>query len=423
MKNFIINTIAKALLLILVFYLIYPQALEIRGSSFISMSGIVGIILYGLHKFPFKEVVSVLIVFGILIFICYISAYVNGFVDDFMTGYIRSQMGWFFTAYMIIYFMYRIHGNPTIYTVLGYIIAAIALQSVITLIMFFNEAANDFFFSLQLKSIVDEETKEIAEKERLIGYGIGFFGAGIVAGYALIFIMYLFLKIKMNIKTFIFLALLYAFIFYVGLFSARTTVIGFTASFVVFAILFFIDVKPQRRQGINFIGILLLLLVVGYALCYIYFPDFTEWAFELFDRFRKEGRIETASSNGIIGMLYAPNDFKTFIIGNGNMAFFGSDVGYTRLMFYIGVPGMIMYFFYSAYVGIKCFTKDWTLNFLIIALLIYNMIMNVKGFTDLNMILYLFFFYFLFYKYYVFLPKVYSNQRREISKKDPISQI
>lgn len=418
MKDIIINTIAKVLLLILVFYLIYPQALDIGGSSFISMSGIFGIALYALHKFPFKEVISVLIVFGIFIFMCYISGYVNDFYDDFMVSFIKSQMGWFFTSYMIIYFMYRIHKNPSVYVLIGYIVGAITLQCVITLIMYFNEAANDFFYSIQLQTDIDEYKKGIAEKERLIGYGTAFFGAGIVAGYALMLIMYLFLKIKMNIKQFAFLAFLYALIFYVGLFSARTTVIGFVASFIVFSVLFFFDVKPLKKQGSYFIASLVFLLVTGYILCYIYFPDFTSWAFELFNKATERGIVETDSSNGIVQMFYAPEDFKTFIFGNGVMDFFGSDVGYTRLMFYIGFPGMCMYFFYSIFIVAKSMTKDWTLNFLLIALLIYNMVMNVKGFTDLNMLFYLFFFYFMFHKYYIYLPQVYMNSQKAVSKKE-----
>lgn len=411
----LIAILSRILLLVLVFYYIYPQALDVRGSSFIFMSGIIGIIVYILHKIPFKEVFHVLLFFGAYIAVCLLTAYLNHkYDDDFMLSFLKSQMAWFFTAYLIIYFLFKLYKPPTFEILLTYILLAIALQCAITLLMYFNKEANDFFFSLQLQAEIDEAKKEMAGEYRLIGYGAGFFGAGIVAGYGLMLVTYIIMKVKMNVTQFILMALLYTFIFFIGLFSARTTVVGAGLSIVVFATLYLFDVQPQRRQGLVFLVSLVGLLSIGASLCYIYFPDFTDWAFELFNQAKSGRGFQTNSSNGLYEMFYAPEDFRTFLIGNGSMKFFGSDVGYTRLWYHSGLLGIVIYFLFGFYIVKKTWTKDWTINFIMLMIAVDSMLMNIKGLTDLNMVLYLFFFYFMFYKYYIFYPKMRIKQQEAI---------
>lgn len=398
--------LGRILILLIVFYYIYPQALDVRGSSFISMSGIIGIIVYALHKFPFKEVFHLLLFFGAYIAVCLLASYLSDNSDDYYISFIRSQMAWFFTAYLIMFLIFKLHSTPKFETLLIYIIGAIALQCAVTLIMYFNKEANDFFFSLQLQAEIDETKKEMAGEYRLIGYGTGFFGAGIVAGYGLMLIPYLILKIKMNSAQYLLTAATYTFIFLIGLFSARTTVVGAGLSIVIFAIIYFFDNKPYRRQGGIFLISLIILLAVGVSLCFIYFPEYTDWAFELFTKAKSGQGFQTDSSNGLYGMFYAPEDFRTFLIGNGSMKFFGSDVGFTRLWFHSGLIGMAIYFLYGLFIVKKSWTKDWVINFLILMIVVDGLLMNVKGLTDLNMVLYLFFFYFMFHKYYVFYPQI-----------------
>jgi hypothetical protein len=115
-------------------------------------------------------------------------------------------------------------------------------------------------------------------------------------------------------------------------------------------------------------------------------------------------------------MFMIPKDLQALIIGKGTIAFFGSDVGYTRLLFYSGTIGTLAFFLYQLYVIKLGLTRDWGVNIVPVSIFVYTLGLNVKGFIDLNFILYLIFFYFMFYKYYVYMPKLYANSKKRIKQ-------
>ncbi|MDR1501693.1 MAG: hypothetical protein LBT43_04485, partial [Prevotella sp.] len=62
--------------------------------------------------------------------------------------------------------------------------------------------------------------------------------------------------------------------------------------------------------------------------------------------------------------------------------------------------------------------------------IVYSLGLNVKGWVDLNLIIYLFFFYFMFYKYYIYIPSrnigtrtlaSFRNEKKIRSRKSTIS--
>lgn len=406
------RVLAIILLLLLVFYYTYPQALNVFGSSFIVPSAAVGLGLYAYHRFPFREVPVVLLAFGGILFFCFFTSLINLVNDGFPRSYIRSQMAWFFTAYLVNVILFQIHKKPSINILLGYIVGAVALQCVISLAMYFNDPLSDFLFSIQLQSVFDEETRDAIEGHRLMGYGTGLFGAGMVCGYALILLSYLMMRLKVSTKQFILLSALYCFIFFIGLFNARTTVVGLGVSLVLMAVLYFMDHRVDKKRGKIFLVTSFFFFAGAYSLCFIYFPQFTDWAFELFDNFRDKGELTTKSSEGLVTNIFLPDSAMSAFFGTGSSEFFGVDVGYTRLFFYFGIFGAAMYFLYGFIIVKQCFTKDWAINILLMTILAYNMVINVKGLTDLNPVLYLFFFFFMFYKYYIYYPKAELRQKQ-----------
>ena len=201
-KDFVFKFLKMFFLLLFVFYYVYPQALGIMGRSFIVPSAVLGLGVYAWNRFPFEEVAKVLFMFFCLLLWCFICEYINGiYHEGFKMMYTRSQMGWFFTAYLVNLVLFNIHKNPRFEVIVGYLAGAVILQCIITFIMNQNEAANDFFYSIQLSdgTDFDRETRELIEEQRLVGYGTGLFGAGMVAGYALILIIYLITKLKLNL--------------------------------------------------------------------------------------------------------------------------------------------------------------------------------------------------------------------------------
>ncbi|MFV0536755.1 MAG: hypothetical protein ACK5M3_05195 [Dysgonomonas sp.] len=402
--------------LILMFYFIYPQALEVNASSFVALAGIVGLGLYAYHRFPFKEVVTALSGLFVLFFIYYSLSWVNNVADGSTTGYFRTQIAWFFTAYLVVVSIFKAHKNPTFNTFLLYVVAAITLQSLITFLMYLNEGVHDFFFSLQMQGEYTEAIMEEAGSQRLMGYGIGFFGAGALSGMGLIAASYLLIRMRLSTKGFILLVACYVFMFYIGLFMARTTVVGMLVGLVLIAILYLKDNKSVKKQAKKFIIVSFFLMSGGYIFAIFYFSGFSTWAFELFTNLFEHGRLETKSSNGLEEMFVFPDDLHTILFGRGYTGFWGSDVGYSRLFFYVGVPGAILYFLYQFFIMKLCYTKDWGVNFFALTMVLYTMILNFKGWIDLNFILYGIFFFFMFYKYYVYYPKIYMKREFVLPK-------
>jgi hypothetical protein len=392
--------------LILMFYFIYPQALAVNGSSFVALAGIIGLGLYAYHRFPFKEVVTVLSGLFVLFFVYYTLSWINAAPDGYTIGYFRTQGAWFFTAYMVVLSIFKVHEKPTFNTFLLYIVGAITLQSLIAFLMYLNEGVHDFFFALQMQDEYTEDVMDEAEGQRLMGYGIGFFGAGALSGIGLIAASYLLIRMKLSAKGFILLVACYVFMFYIGLFMARTTVVGMAIGLALIAVLYLKDNRSVKKQAKKFILVSFLLMIAGYTFAMFYFSNFSTWAFELFTNFFEHGRLETKSSNGLERMLIFPEDMHTIVFGRGYMGFWGSDVGYSRLFFYVGVPGAIFFFLYQYFIIKLSSTKDWGVNTFALTMLLYTMALNFKGWIDLNFVLYGIFFFFMFYKYYIYYPKI-----------------
>ncbi len=64
-------------------------------------------------------------------------------------------------------------------------------------------------------------------------------------------------------------------------------------------------------------------------------------------------------------------------------------------------------------------TKELSTNLLLLTIVAYSLVLNVKGFTDMNPFLYLFLMFFLFHKYYRYYPNLYMERLkwREDQKK------
>lgn len=77
--------------------------------------------------------------------------------------------------------------------------------------------------------------------------------------------------------------------------------------------------------------------------------ELIKWAFELFINFQDTGTFESASTNQLKEMYIFPDNFKTWIVGDGKSVgegggfYMGTDVGYLRSIYYWGLIGTIIY--------------------------------------------------------------------------------
>ena len=400
-----------AIPLIFTFYLIYPQALDVAGSSFILLSGVLGLAYYACHRFPFKEVVTVLIGLGVILLWYYCVSWYNNRMDPYTLGYFKSEIAWFFSSYLIILFIFKIHKHPTVDTVLKYIVGAIALQCFITLIMYLNESIADFFWGIQFQEQYSEEVVEENSWQRLMGYGIAFFGAGANNGVGLVIISYLLVSKPLKSSEFLLLSILYVLIFYISLFMARTTVVGAGVGFALMAFFYFFKKDSYNKKQVHRFAITALFLMFsGYLFVMLYFENISNWAFELFINFRETGQLRTRSSDGLGQMFKVPETIGLFLFGDGRMIFRGTDVGFSRMLFYVGLVGSILFYGYPFFLIKMWGTKNRNIKLLGCTIAAYCLILNFKGWFDLNHIFFLLFFYFMFYKYYVYYPKLIKNQ-------------
>lgn len=403
MKRIIIGL----LLFCVMFYHVYPLGLPIMGYSFIVGSGALGMILYAYNKYPYGEAMNILMVYGLLIFMSIFSYILNtprG--DTFIVDLTKSQLAWFFSSYLIIYIFFIVFPKGGVNYLIYLLIAVVFVQCVISVTMYFNEDVASFFEGIQKLDDLGALKRDDTEGKRLLGYGVAFFGAGIICGLGMILLAYVIVCIKLNFFQNLLATFSYVGIFYIGLLCARTTLVGAVASLILFVVLIFLG-KSQKNQLLLSLFYILVLLSIGSTLCYLYFPDFADWAFEVFINYERDGNVRTSSSDGLSVMFILPHNILIWMFGEGHGHYFGTDVGYSRLLYWVGLPGTFLYFYYSFVIMKVAFTKNQSLNLMLITIFSYNIALNVKGLSDLNYVLALFAFYFLHYKYYIYTPYLY----------------
>ena len=254
---------------------------------------------------------------------------------------------------------------------------------------------------------------------RLIGLGCFYFGAGAIYGLGLIAIMPFMLKAK-NKQQLIKLILLYVYIFIVGIFFARTAMIGcvFSIVYLIFCILI---PKMCNKVFLVFRQFIIYLTVFGIALVFIYtsspklqedYGDIIDFGFEAFINLVENGELSTASSDGLTEYHLSiwPQNQKTYYIGDmrwtkGDSYYGDSDVGYVRLLFYFGVPGVMLFLLYQySIVRISgLIFKERILSFFFFTVFFYALILLIKGYIDVASLIFI-------YLHYKSLDSKYENR-------------
>jgi hypothetical protein len=172
----------------------------------------------------------------------------------------------------------------------------------------------------------------------------------------------------------------------------------------------------NNAQLISWFGVIFVILIIGQTLCYFYFPQFADWAFEAFTNYEETGEWRTESSDGIYNMFMVPKTLSVWLYGNAHMLFWGTDVGFTRLLFYFGIPGTLSYFYYQWKVLEMSLTKFTALNYTLYALGVLVLVLNIKGLADVNSFLFIIFFYITYQKREIIIPqqqKLNAIRRRD----------
>ena len=321
-------------------------------------------------------------------------------------------------SYCIYYITKRFCKVISFYVITRYFLMTLVVQSVIAIVMFVNQPICLFLFDLQGIDLTSRVIK-MYFGVRLIGLGCFYFGAGAIYGLGLIAIMPFMLKAK-NKQQLIKLILLYVYIFIVGIFFARTAMIGcvFSIVYLIFCILIH---KMCNKVFLVFRQFIIYLTVFGIALVFIYtsspklqedYGDIIDFGFEAFINLVENGELSTASSDGLTEYHLSiwPQNQKTYYIGDmrwtkGDSYYGDSDVGYVRLLFYFGVPGVILFLLYQySIVRISgLIFKERILSFFFFTVFFYALILLIKGYIDVASLIFI-------YLHYKSLDSKYENR-------------
>ena len=247
----------------------------------------------------------------------------------------------------------------------------------------------DFIFSIQkLDGEIFYEMKE--GYTRAVGLGIGnLFLGGVISGIGIILSFFLY---KVRYLSTLKLLLLVSGIFFTGIFIARTTMIGFVGILLLFK-----NFKSDFYRIIKVFFVLFSSFLISF-LCVISFLGNRinlNWAFEIFFSYQK-GNVHTGSTNHLQEMYIFPEKITTWIYGEGKMLandgigyYMDTDVGYLRLLFFGGLFFVMFFYTIQFIISYLIIKNNRKTTFLIIVINIYSLILSLKGFTELNYILFL----------------------------------
>lgn len=313
-------------------------------------------------------------------------------------------------SYAIFYILISFYPKTTLDTIIYYIILILFIQGIISIIMFLNPKINDFFFSLQG---IDTTSRAILMYlgQRLIGLGCFYFGGGLIYGFGLILLSLILLK-RTNINKTL-LIFTYIILLIIGIFFARTCLIGAAISFVLlFRNLFRFKIKTYiLNLFIKFFTISSLIL---FLLVFIYnytpaiknnYSQIVDFGFELFITYFEEGELKTDSTEGLKTMYRWPQNNKTYIIGDGRFIGDGgegyyknTDVGYLRMIYYFGLFGMSLMILQNMYImgRLMHYEDNKYTKQMYILVFVYFLLLNLKGYIDFTPYMFIFLHYYIY---------------------------
>lgn len=339
-------------------------------------------------------------------FCSFLSMTINNTPDNSYLSYIISMWVWLFAAYFCVFLMRQVHGEISLETIGYYLVAVALLQCTLGLLINYFPLINN-----AVNSVVTGEKYMIGIEGRLHGIGCALDVGGGRLGAILIILAYLILQsIKHQKSWWVFTGLLGAFfyILVIGNMIGRTTTVGAAIAIAYLIFSLCSDRKIEATSIRSFLSIAVLEITIGVIICvglYNISPEMHKllrFGFEAFFNYFEHGTFETHSTNMLSEGMIFPDNFKTWIIGDGYMAsgsndpyyigpadygfYMNTDAGYSRFIFYFGLIGLSSFILFFIIVCKKCINGLENDQLLFIAILILGLCIWVKVSTDLFLV-------------------------------------
>jgi len=314
-----------------------------------------------------------------------------------------------FSAYFISFLFKKIYEKISFNLVANYIITVIFCQVILAALLFISPSFKNLLFSMLSLSDLDKMLINETGEFRLIGFGSYFFGAGITNSFALILITIILKKRKFNFNKFFLYISVFFLILIIGIMMSRTTIIGGSISILIALHKSkFMKFKIGDKLIYLFKSILIFSILIS-SIIWILPSRLKDnlslamnFGFELAINYFESGELESASTDRLKEMYDVyPTSIKTYIIGDGHYIdpqnpesyYKHIDVGYLRLLYYFGIIGLLSYFVFQI-VAIKLINDKLERKYvsLFTSSVLLLLILNLKGFTDIFFLFYLFYF-------------------------------
>lgn len=353
-----------------------------------------------------KDFMQLLVWALLMSLVCLFSVTFNGTNDHSYTSYIISMLVWMGGAYFVLCCIRVLHGYITLRLVCNYVIAVCVGQCfvayAIDLYPAFDNFVNSFIAGQAYMGNVDS---------RMHGIGCALDVAGLRFSSALVMIAYLVVHAKLEQKKFIpWYIVAFLIISVIGSMIGRSTLVGILLAVAYwFIVMVFYNeewlAKNKRLLWTWFVGILVITIPI---VVYLYnmngaFYNNLRFGFEGFFSLLEKGEWDVNSNNILKNMLVFPDNFKTWIIGDGYILnpsgrdpyyvgeFYGgfyknTDIGYIRFIFYCGVIGLMTFIIYFIKVTQVCIDRFKAYRAMFVMLLLVNFIGWLKVSTDIFLV-------------------------------------
>ena len=333
---------------------------------------------------------------------------INNTNDNSYATYFVSMAVWLVAAFVVCQSIYMIHGTISTKLLCSYFIAVCVCQCVISLGVEFSDIVKRF-----IDTIAYQGQEGLTKGNRLYGLGASLDTAGIRFSISLIMIIYLACNDDSSLKynVTILYVISFCLIAVVGNMIARTTLVG-----VILSLILLVFFKRKTWMLLNFRVVLIVLLFIllsSISLFNLYnnnekVYELIRFGFEPFFNYFGGGDFATSSNMMLRDMYVFPDNFKTWIIGDGYFMnpnthdpyyvgqssvqgfYMGTDVGYLRLIFYFGLIGLLTFMIFLVHVTQSCCRHIPEDKILFVSILVLGFIIWLKVATDLFFVMALF---------------------------------
>lgn len=335
-----------------------------------------------------------------------ISMVLNNTPDDSYLGYVVSMWVWLAAAYFVVNAIKFTHATVTVEKVCVYLISVGVLQCFLAIAIDAIPAVKTV-----VDSVLNGEGFMGKNENRLYGLGCALDVAGTRFSALLVMIAFLLPKAAQKEKGGFYITLLLAafcVITCIGSVIGRTTLVGVGLSLVYLFYTCYFKRNISEEARIKLIrwvvGGMCAGIVVAVGL-YNFSPQWQSYfrfGFEGFFSLAETGRWEVRSNNQLVNQFIFPENAWTWLVGDGHMApttidpyytgevwkgfYKGTDVGYSRFLFYFGLLGLITFSLFFVKVCQVCVSKFKPYRDMFIIFLLINFIVWLKVSTDIFLV-------------------------------------